>query len=298
MKNRLLTLLLAIGLVAACRPEQDAKRYYAELDKWRSDRVTRLTSDSSWLTLAGLHWFREGVTTIGSAEGNGVVITKKAPARVGTVTITGGQITLTPDPAAGVTIDGKAVTQPVMLLADADDGGPTVFGTGAMRYQMIRRGDRIGLRIKDPESDARKNFKGLEYFPVASGWIVDAKLEKFPEPRTIPITNIVGMTSNEEAPGILRFSVGGKEYALTPIIEKGETDYFIIFRDQTSGRETYPAGRYLYASPAGPDGIVRLDFNKAYNPPCAFTPFATCPLPPLPNRLAVRVEAGEKNFHH
>lgn len=298
MRIRIAIAVLAVAVIAACRPEGDATMYYEELSKWRSGRVSRLTSESGWLTLAGLHWFNPGTTTVGSAEGNQVVITKKAPARVGTINVAGEQITLVPDPSAGVTIGGKPVTGAVRLLADADDGGPTLFTTGGLQYQMIRRGERTGLRIKDPGSEARKHFTGIDYFSVAPRWIVNAKFEKFAAPRQIAITNIVGMTSLEEAPGVLRFSMDGKEYALTPILEKGETDYFIIFRDQTSGRETYPAGRYLYAKPAGPDGIVTLDFNRAYNPPCAFTPFATCPLPPLSNRLATRVEAGERNFKH
>ena len=296
MKIRLAIAFVAMSILAACRVENDARPYYDEIDRWRADRVARLTSETGWTTLAGLHWFSPGASTFGSADGNQVTITKKAPARVGTITLAGDTITLAPDAGAGVMIEGKPVTAPVRLLADADDGGPTIFTTGSLRYQMIRRGDRVGLRIKDPESDARKHFPGIEYFPVSGRWIVDARFEKFAEPKKIAITNILGQTALEDSPGVLRFVMDNREFTLTPILEKGETDFFIIFRDQTSGRETYPAGRYLYAAPPGPDGIVRLDFNRAYNPPCAFTPFATCPLAPPENRLDLRVTAGEKKY--
>ena len=139
-------------------------------------------------------------------------------------------------------------------------------------------------------------FAGLDYFPFNPKWRVKAKFQPYQPPRKIPITNVLGMTSDEISPGLLVFNVDGHDYRLEPILEQGEKDYFIIFRDATSGKETYPAARYLYASPPGADGKTIVDFNKAYNPPCAFTPYATCPLPPPQNRLGVRIDAGEKKY--
>jgi uncharacterized protein len=292
------TLLAALLAVASCRPEVDGRAYYASIEQWRANRIARLTSETGWTTLVGLHWLSPGVNQLGSAPTNTMIVTPKAPAHIGSITIADGAITLQADPAAGVTIDGKPVTAPVALIPDIDEGGPTIFKTGSVSYQVIRRNDRLGVRIKDSESEARKNFPGIEHYPVTPAFVVDAKFIPFPEPRRIAIPNILGITTMEDAPGVLSFELDGKTYELTPILEQGETDFFIIFRDRTSGKTTYPAGRFLYATPPGPDGIVRIDFNKAYNPPCAFTPFATCPLPPIQNRLPFAVEAGEKNFGH
>ncbi len=297
MKIRsLFCLLTALAVLASCRAEVDGRSYFAEIESWRSARMARLTSPSGWTTLVGLHWLQPGANELGSAPSNSVVVTAKAPMHVGTITIDGSGITLQPDPAAQLTIGGRPVVTAVRLLADSDEGGPTIFSTGTLSYQAIKRSDRLGVRIKDSESAARKNFPGIEHYPVNPRWIVDARFDRFPEPRKVAIPNVLGVTTMEDAPGVLRFKFEGKAYELTPILEQGETDFFIIFRDRTSGHETYPAGRFLYAKPPGPDGIVRIDFNRAYNPPCAFTPFATCPLPPLQNRLPFAVEAGERTF--
>ena len=290
------SLLAGFLTLVSCRAEVDGRVYYNEIEAWRSARIARLTSESGWTTLVGLHWLQPGVNQVGSATTNTMVVTASAPAHLGTITVDGSGITLQPDPAAQLSIDGKPVIAPVRLLADSDEGGPTIFRTGTLSYQVIKRSDRFGIRIKDSESEARKHFPGIEHYPVNPRWIVDARFDPFPEPRKIAIPNVLGTTTMEAAPGVLRFKFDGKAYELTPILEQGETDFFIIFRDLTSGHATYPAGRFLYAKPPGPDGIVRIDFNRSYNPPCAFTPFATCPLPPLQNRLPFAVEGGEKDF--
>jgi len=183
----------------------------------------------------------------------------------------------------------------VPLLADADENGPTIVQMGSVRFNVIKRGDRYGLRVKDAEAETRTHFKGLEYYPIDPKWHVEARFEAYHPPKKIPITDVTGMTSDSISPGAIVFDLDGEEYRIDPILEEGSTDYFIIFRDATSKDTTYPAGRYLYAAPPK-DGKMIVDFNKAYNPPCAFTPFATCPLPPLQNRLPFRIEAGEKKY--
>jgi len=168
---------------------------------------------------------------------------------------------------------------------------------GTLIINIVKRSDRIGVRVKDSsQAAARLQFKGLEYFPTDPRWRVEARLEPYQPAKVIPITNVLGMTSDETSPGALAFEVDGKTYRIDPILEKGETDYFIMLADDTTGRETYGAGRYLYVSPPDPSGKVVIDFNKAYNPPCAFTPYATCPLPPRQNHLPLRIEAGEKKY--
>jgi hypothetical protein len=216
-----------------------------------------------------LQWLNEGANTVES---------------LGTVVLQNGKATLqTPEGA-------------VEMKNDLEENGPTVLTRGSKRFQIIKRADRYGVRIKDAQSPARVNFKGMDYFPIDPKWRVEAKLVPHDPPRTIPITNIVGQTTQEKSPGALEFQIDGKSYRLDPIIEQGEPRYFVIFKDETSRAETYPAGRYVYTDPAGADGRVILDFNRAYNPPCVFTPFATCPLPPRQNVLPLRIEAGEKNY--
>jgi len=164
-----------------------------------------------------------------------------------------------------------------------------------LRLFVIQRGDRMGIRLRDPESQYRKGFKGIVSFPASAAYRVTARFVA--EPRKIPILNVLGQTEDSECPGYVVFRLAGKEYRLYPIIETpGDKELFYIFRDLTAGKETYGAGRFLY-SDLPKDGKVVLDFNKAYNPPCAFTPYATCPLPPKQNHIAVRIEAGEKAYH-
>ena len=256
----------------------DKAAHEAEIKAWQTNRVERLKQDDSWLTLVGLDWLKEG----------------ENPAPAGTVSLTGGKTVFNPNEDA--TIDGQPVSGSVALLADADAGGPTIVQTGSKRFNVIKRGDRFGLRIKDSQAPTRLNFKGLDYFPIDPKYRVEARLEAYHPPKQVPITDVTGTTSNNIAPGALVFELEGKEYRLDPIIEEGSDELFIIFKDETSKDSTYEAGRYLYANKPGTDGKVIVDFNKAYNPPCVFTPYATCPLPPPQNRLPVRIEAGEKRY--
>lgn len=263
-----------------------APSHQEEIGAWQKRRYEGLQKPDSWLTLVGLAWLKEGK--------NLIKLPTKPPTEI-TVDLAKGVATL--HSQSGLTVDGKELQQPVILRDDTAPDGPLKVTKGTLTFHAIRRSEKYAIRMRDSESDARKNFKGLEYFPIDPQWKIEARFEPFNPPRKIPITNVLGMTSEETAPGTLVFERDGKTIRLQPILEQGETDLFVIFKDETSGKETYPAARYLYAKPAGPDGKVILDFNKAYNPPCAFTPFATCPLPPAQNRLPFRVEAGEKNYH-
>lgn len=256
----------------------DPAAYENDIKAWQTNRIERLKKEDSWLTLVGLDWLKEGDNS--------------APA--GTVSLAGGKVTY--NPTEDATIDGKPVSGSVSLLADADENGPTIVRTGTKQFNVIKRGERFGLRIKDSQAPTRLEFAGLDYFPIDPKWRVEARLEMYHPPKQVPITDVTGMTTNNISPGALVFEVDGKEYRVDPIIEEGSDELFIIFKDETSRDATYPAGRYLYAKKPGTDGKVIVDFNKAYNPPCVFTPYATCPLPPPQNRLAVRVEAGEKKY--
>jgi uncharacterized protein (DUF1684 family) len=272
-----------------------AEAVVKDVQAWQKNRAERLQKEDGWLTLVGLFWLQEGDNAIGSDKATSrVLLPAKTPASSGKLVRQGEKVTLYP--TAPMTIDSKPVTAPVELQNDAAEQGPTLVKLGTVQFQIIKRGERIGVRVKDPEAETRTHFLGLDYYPIEPKWRVVAKMVPYNPVKKIPITDVTGMTSDSTSPGALVFTVDGKEYRLDPILEEGSDELFIIFRDQTSKDETYPAGRYLYAAKPGPDGTTVIDFNRAYNPPCAFTSFATCPLPPLQNRLPVRVEAGEKKY--
>ena len=269
--------------------------YVKAIEKWRAERLEEVNGDDGWTTLVGLFWLDEGRNRIGSDPSNAIVLPpNSAPKFAGSLVLNKGVVTLDARPEAGITSDGKGVGT-LVLRSDAD-GKPTLLRLGSLKLFVIKRGEKLGLRVKDKNHQARANFTGLSYFPLDMSFRIDAKFEAYDPPRIIPIANVLGMVDSMTSPGRLVFELNGKSYRLDPVLERGSEQLFIIFADKTTGKETYGAGRYLYADPPGADGKVVLDFNKAHNPSCAFTKFATCPLPPRQNRLAVRVEAGEKKY--
>lgn len=272
-----------------------ATGYRGEIDKWRADRVRRLTADDGWLTVIALSWLQEGDNRLGAAPTSRVVLpSEKAPPNLGTIRLSAGSARFTPAPGVAVTHEGKPI-KTIALASDAA-GEPTVVHHGTLSFYLIARSGRLGVRVKDSASAAREQFHGIESFPVRETWRVPARFDRYEPKKSIPIPNVLGGVTQEPSPGALLFAIGGREYRLDAVEEEGEEDLFLIFADQTNGKETYGAGRFLYAARPGADGRTIIDFNKAYNPPCAFTPFATCPLPPPQNRLPIPVEAGEKRY--
>ena len=191
--------------------------------------------------------------------------------------------------------DGKSISAPVELVSD-ENGKPTEIKTGTQTFYLIKREERFGIRLKDSNSEARRNFKGLHWFPIDESYKVAARFEAFPEPKEIAVPNVLGGNFKMKSPGLLKFSLKGQEYSLQPV-DEGDGTLFIIFRDKSSESETYKSGRFLYADKPV-NGEAVLDFNKAENPPCAFTPYATCPLPPPGNSPEVEITAGEKRYDH
>jgi hypothetical protein len=268
--------LVWLGLAAALAA---APAFDEEIAQWRHARAAALQAEGGWLTVAGLFWLHDGANTFGTLPASEIVL-PDGPAQAGVFELRDGKVS--------VTIDGESARRE--LKPDSD-----VVKIGRLSLLPIRRGDRLGIRLKDPESAARKAFHGLEYFAPSEAWRISARW--VPEPREIPILNVLGQTEPSHSPGYAAFRVGDKDLRLYPILDDPDAqELFYIFRDQTSGHETYPAGRFLY-SPLPKGGQVVLDFNKAVNPPCAFTAYATCPLPPVENRLPLRIEAGEKKYH-
>ena len=292
-----LAVLLGCGPAAppAAPPAPDPA-HVAAVEEWRARRDQRLRAPDGWLSLAGLYWLEEGENRFGSDPGNDLVFPAgTAPAHAGVLAVAGKETTLRAAPGAGLTAGGQPI-ETLALRTDASPEGPTVVELGRLNFQVIERNGRLAVRLKDRENPALLAYTGMEYFPIAAAWRIEGRLEPYDPPKQIPVPNALGWVENSPSPGAIVFTVDGKEHRLDPIVESGESDLFVIFGDPTNGKETYGAGRFLYAKPPGPDGKVVLDFNQAYNPPCVFTRYATCPLPPPQNRLPVRVEAGEKKY--
>ncbi len=286
-----------MGYVIPGNASHPARESYAqEIAAWRARRVVRLRADDGWLTVVGLFWLEPGSNAVGSAPGNRVVLPEgKAPAFVGSLTRRGDAVAFHAAPGSGVTSEGKPVAS--LPLASDRTESPTILRLGPLSFYVIQRGERVGVRVKDSQSESRKRFHGIENFPTDPRWRIEARFEPYDPPRAISVPNVLGAVESESCPGALVFEKGGRTYRLDPVLERGETDYFVIFGDRTNGKETYGAGRFLYAPPPV-DGRTVLDFNKAYNPPCVFTPYATCPLPPAQNKLPIRIDAGEKAYAH
>jgi uncharacterized protein len=290
----LVALLAAATLWAIDAKAPDRETYRKEIETWRQERNEGLKKEDGWLTLVGLYWLKPGENRFGSDPGNPVILPEgKAPGVAGVLVREGDAVTVRVEPGVTVTADGQEI-KPGMPLAADTTGKPTVLELGSLRFYVIQRGDRLGVRIKDRESAVRANFKGLDNYPIQPEWRVVARFEPYKD-KKLPIANIVGQVTDTPSPGAVVFSREGKTYRLDAIEGSPEGGLFLIFGDATNGKQTYGAGRYLDTDPPK-DGEVVVDFNTAYNPPCAFTAFATCPLPPPQNKLPVAIEAGEKKF--
>jgi uncharacterized protein len=278
-------LLLLVGPPAPAA----ATAYVAEIQTWRAEREARLEADGGWLTVSGLFWLKDGDNGFGSEASNEIPLPASVPPRAGVITFHGGEARFRLEDGVRGTIGGATVTSGV--LKPDTSGDPDVLVLGRVTLHVIERGGRFGIRVKDMDSERRKRFPGLRWFPVKESYRVVARL--VPAPGMVPISNILGQVSEMPRPGHLVFDLNGRELSLDPVLEEPDAkELFIMLRDLTSAKETYGAGRFLYVD-LPKDGKVVLDFNKAYSPPCAFTPYATCPLPPKQNRLPVRIEAGE-----
>ncbi|TFG97585.1 MAG: DUF1684 domain-containing protein [Calditrichales bacterium] len=293
----LLVLLWLFGFGPGCesiRPlSEEEKVYVKSIDDWHSKRIDGLKRENGWLSLAGLYWLDAGPNTFGSDAGQNIRFPAgKAAGKMGIIYLEGDRIHTEIVPGVAV-MNGTEKVDTLEMLPDAT-GKPTILTYGPLSWLIIKRDDRYGVRLRDNESDVRLNFKGIERFPVRPEWRIKAQLEAYDPPKNIEVPSVLGTSSNEICIGALVFSIEGKTYRLDPLGEPGEKSFFIIFADATNGDETYGAGRFLYIDQPGDDGITYIDFNKAYNPPCAFTRYATCPLPPSQNILPLAVTAGEK----
>jgi uncharacterized protein (DUF1684 family) len=263
-----------------------------EVQAYRQARLARLTAERGWLTLVGKVWLGEGRHTVGSDAHCDIVLPEeRAPALLGTVTVMGGKVVLDVEGDARVFARGARIRN-LELRSDADEA-PDDVTLGSLTFQLLQRGSDFALRIRDAQSEARRSFPGIPTYPIDPSWRIVGRLEPFAMPKEMAIEDGDGRLQPYRCPGVVHFEKNGQKASLLPFFENREERLFVLFSDLTSRDETYGAGRFLYAPPPE-DGRVLLDFNKAFNPPCAFTPYAVCPLPPPENKVPLRIEAGEK----
>lgn len=298
MKTLLTAAIFAMLLLAACDrkpiPANDENSYYAELTEWKANRLERLKSRTGWLNLAGLYWLSEGENSFGSDSSNTIVFPEKAAAFCGTIVLEKGSCTLHALPASAASHDSLPVRD--LKLSDDHSGKPTLIEMGDLAWYIIKRDSLYGIRLRDYASPAVEALHEIPSFPADTRWVIAAKYMQYKNFIMVDVPTAIGTFESYKCPGELQFRLNGRKQRLQ-VFSEGR-DFFIIFSDGTSGKESYGAGRYLSAAFPDSTGQVILDFNRATNPPCAFTPFATCPMPPRANMLKVEIKAGEKNPGH
>jgi uncharacterized protein (DUF1684 family) len=271
--------------------------------EWRAKRHESIAGTNGWITLVGRHWLEEGANSAGSAPTNQVVLPAgRVAEHLGFFHRRGAEVRFEAAPGVRVEVDGEAVVaegRSVGMVSDTP-GPATRLRAGELTLNVLQRGERgerIGLRVRDPGTPARAAFPGLLCFPHDPRWRIEGVFEPLAEPGELRVSDVTGGTQVLVSPGSIAFWAAGVEHRLQVVLEPGDDRFFVIFRDRTAGRSTYPAGRFLYVDPPGPGegNRVVIDFNRAYTPPCGFTPFATCPLPPAGNRLPLAIRAGERS---
>jgi len=293
--TRFVALVGALIVSTAVLAAVDADTEQQTVERWRADRVAELTSETGWLTLVGLYWLEKGDNTFGRAPSNRLVLDHPALARkAGTFKWDSAGVHFTANRGSGITHGGQPVSSLDMVMDT--QGEPTVISSGSLRLFVIERSGKVGVRVRDVDSPRRRQFAPIDYFPVTTDWVFDARFEPYEPHRQIKIINILGLEVEQDSPGALVFNKDGREYRLDAVLENPDDQtLFVMFGDRTNGKGSYGGGRFLH-TPLPSQGTVRVDFNQAYNPPCAFNNFATCPLPPEQNKLTLAVEAGEKAY--
>lgn len=292
MKRWILITLLATTSAFALTPLS----YEQTIEQWRMERIEGLKKPQGWLSLVGLHWLdmKSETQTVGRAADNAIVLAT-GPDRLGELSYAHSLISFTPAKDSGVTVNYVVRNGAVELKSDSSRTPTTLaFDNGEATIQLIERGEKFALRVRDARAKTRSGFVGIENYAIDPSWRIEARFEPHADGKTIQIANVIGQLDPTPNPGAVVFERDGKSYRLEAV-DEGDGQLFLIFADRSNGKETYGAGRFLYAD-AAVDGKTVVDFNKAYNPPCAFNAYSTCPLPPPENRLDLSVTAGEKKY--
>jgi uncharacterized protein (DUF1684 family) len=274
---------------------QQNANYHTEMEQWKITRINALKADNGWLNLVGLYWLNEGDNSFGTAKSNTIVFPKGSiPANAGKLFVENQTVKLSVAEGVVIKVNDEIVKAPQIVYAK-ELGKPASMSYGNMHWTIIRREDKIGIRLRDYNSPLVKTFNGVDRFPTDSTWRIDAVLQAPASPSTIPIANVLGQIIQMKLLGSLLFKINDQPFSLDVVEE--ENKLFVIFGDATNKKETYGAGRFMYIPKPDSSGRTVVDFNKAFNPPCVFTPYATCPLPPKQNILPIAVTAGEKNYN-
>ena len=276
----------------APQAEAPSDPYLAEVAKFRQDREATLKGNAGWLTIAGLWFLTQPKTTFGSDPLNDIVFPASAPSRAGIFEMRDGKVTVRAADGVTFQLDGKPLTT-AELKSDVPGPADRLSLGSELQFWVHNSGTRLSIRLRDQNSSLRKEFTGLSWFPADAAYRVEATYTPFEKPKIVDVASLVGDSDKTPIPGLVKFMLNGQEYALEPFAEPDDPQFWFVFRDLTSQKETYPAARFLYA-PAPVNGKMILDFNKTVNPPCAYNPYTTCPLPTEQNRLRTRIEAGEK----
>jgi uncharacterized protein (DUF1684 family) len=266
--------------------------YTAEIEAWHDSMERTLRCDDGWLTLAGLYWLHEGTNTIGSDPASDILLPDSSPAYLGAIEFDGTKAVLKTISVEPVSIDEVPIIN-AELRDDTADDGPSLVRVGAITFFVIHRGDKYGIRVRDQNSEVRRSFTGRKWFPVDPAYRILATFHPYEQPRTYSIINILNMVEKMDSPGEVTFEIAGQALRMIAL-DDGDDKLWFVFKDATSGDSTYGAGRFLKVPLPANGTTVDLDFNRAYNPPCAFTAYATCPLPPPENVLPVKIAAGEQ----
>ncbi len=263
--------------------------YARHIAEWDSARLQNLKSPTGWVNLAGLFWLNEGTNTLGSAAGNNIVF-PRGPERIGAMTVEGGRVSFTP--ASGVNISADDSDIRGRIVISGEDRDAELLTVDSLGFFIIHRGDRSGIRLRDYIHPRLDSLQVIERFDADQDWIIRAEFIESDQDMSVMVPDVLGEITSQSVPGILEFEMDGETVRLFPTGSRERL--FVIFADYTNGIDTYGGGRFLSAGGPDEEGFVYLDFNKAYNPPCAFSPYATCPLPPRENFLTFGVYAGEK----
>lgn len=287
----------SILVLVGCTPDlptPDPDTHRTDVLEWHARRTGDLKQPEGWFSVVGLFWLDQGTASFGSDPAADLVFPPPAPPRIGNFWRHGDMVRMDVEPGVNVTVAGQPV-RTVDLYSDAYEG-TTVARVGSLMWYLIERQGQVGVRLKDTAVAAIAEFEGVDTFPVSVAWVIPARFDRYDPPKTIEVPNVLGTISEQPSPGAVVFRMDGKKLRLDVTGDPDAARFFITFGDHTNGNETYGGGRFLSVDAPDDRGRTLVDFNKAHNPPCVFTAFATCPLPPRQNRLSVRIEAGEKMY--
>ena len=289
---RFLSLLVVLTITPnRAAPTAQESDYLAAQESWRAAREARLLEPEGWLTMAALHFLREGANSFGSSSVNDLVLSE-GPGQAGVFELRDRQVFVTAPAGQTVIVNGDTVISTQLYPPEGDRN---TLNVGNLSLWVHSSGERLAIRVSNPSSEIRQSFTGLRWFPIDERYRVRGRFIPHAQPLSVMLPNILGDVDHFTSHGSVAITLHGQNITLLPVASEGRL--WFIFRDLTSGAETYPAARFLYADPPDENGWTTVDFNQAYNPPCAFNPYTTCPLPPAPNRLRVRIEAGELGYH-